>query len=243
MTQPTVCCVMLTNGRQEMVLRSVRAFRAQTYERKTLCVYDTEPRDVDWDWLPDEAFVIDEWETDERSIGRTIGQLRNGANGHVEEDIILHWDSDDWSHPRRIEEQVALLQATEADCVGYREMLAWKTEPVDATVHIDRARRLVDVGGEAWLYSCGDPRYCMGTSLCYWRRAWEAKPFPNTSAGEDTQWQTGLSRISISSLSSDPRMICTIHGANTHLRVVEDVPEWRRVPEWDTHCRSVLYPT
>jgi hypothetical protein len=104
--------------------------------------------------------------------------------------------------------------------------------------------------GEAWLYTAQDPRYCVGSSLCYWRSTWERKPFPAVTHGEDTQWQTGLKRASVSSINGihkqqpfeydppEPRLIATIHGGNTALHIDEKAQEWRRVPEWDTYCRT-----
>ena len=37
-SRPTVCCVMLVNGREAMVKRAIASFRAQTYERKRLLI-------------------------------------------------------------------------------------------------------------------------------------------------------------------------------------------------------------
>lgn len=98
--QPTVACIMLANGRPEMCARAMKCFDAQTYDNRI---------DVIWD----------------NDGSRSIGALRNEANRSTDCDIICHWDSDDWSHPDRIAEQVALLQSSGAECVGYNEMLFW----------------------------------------------------------------------------------------------------------------------
>jgi len=200
--------------------------------------------------------------------------LRNYANGvenywYGKADIICHWDSDDWSHPRRIEEQVALLQASGKECVGYRDMLFWNhlLDAGKSPTLTDGEKRLnLNAGGECWLYSNNDPRYCLGTSLCYWRRVWEARPFPDEpkrkgGTGEDVKWLEGVkslgaSSIEMSVIESDwkagevregnrvldfsPRMIASIHGGNTQAYdlVVGQSPSWRRAPEWDAHCRG-----
>lgn len=110
-------------------------------------------------------------------------------------------------------------------------------------------------GGQAWFYSNKDPRYCLGTSLCYWRKTWEARPFQNISRGEDKAWlrdmdamgihsipsmdHRGLTRDLISSLDSDPRMIASIHGGNHVVYEPEKSPgNFKRVPEFDALCRE-----
>lgn len=181
--------------------------------------------------------------------------MRNAANGirHFDEpDILIHWDDDDWSHPSRITEQVALLRSSGADCVGYNEMLFWR-EPHG----FDRSEN--NSRGEAWLYSNPNPGYALGTSLCYWRKTWERKPFPATSVGEDLQFITGLKCVGVSTLAqpctswrsqdierptaeSEPRMIARIHAGNTitGYKNIHREPMWKRVPEWDAHLRSVM---
>jgi hypothetical protein len=223
----------------------------------------------------------------------TIGQLRNLAIEECSEvfkpDIIIHFDDDDWSHQNRIAEQVALLQATGADCVGYNEMLFWR-ESVQ-----DRVKALVtDKGGwtredlakygvlwpppagwlsnlptgEAWLYSNPNPRYALGTSLCYWRLAWEVLPFPDLQHGEDTEWLKGVNCHSVSGCGEfspvsidlpmshpsawpDFRMIARIHAGNSssaydpaemalHNTLLPAEQQWSRVPDWDKVCREVM---
>ena len=273
MSNPTVCAVMLVNGRPEMVARAVRAFEAQTYAALRMLIYASGEEAVEWPVGHPKVLL---WAKPE-DHHRTIGDLRNRANLSavaMSEDselgptnIIVHWDSDDWSHPNRIAEQVALLQASGAECVGYREMLFWETG-VTNCAGLPRA----------WLYSNPLPRNILGTSLCYWRKTWEAHPFPDTSKGEDTKWLLGLRKVvGVGSLSGpaqagewcylceepkmepekdcpncsgtghtprpvdqDPRMIASIHGGNTCARIDPIAREWRRVPEWDEHCRRIM---
>ncbi len=259
MSQPTVCAVMLANGRPEMVERAVKSFLAQMYERKVLAIYDTTPHDTSFHALYNSmGRVIDEFPTDERSNVRSIGALRNGANGHVDEDIICHWDSDDWSHPNRIAEQVALLQSSGAECVGYHEMLFWvepQTIEIDVSVFAGPPKSVpAQRRGQSWLYRSQLSDYAIGTSMCYWRETWERHPFPDRSEGcDDLYWHTGglvkidtigsimpMSDPRRLSILQEPRMVAGIHGANTCARVQPGVPEWRRVPEWDEYARGVM---
>jgi len=179
---------------------------------------------------------------------RTIGAMRNYANSLLTDcDIVCHWDDDDWSHPNRIAEQVALLEATGSDCVGYNEMLFWR-------------ERAPERPGESWLYSNPNPRYALGTSLCYWRQAWEARPFPDINHGEDTEWLKGVRCEAVSSGKPSSRaiysadvisMIARIHSGNSssaynpremaeNAGMPASERQWSRVPAWDKVCREVM---
>ena len=113
MSEPLVCAVCLVNGRESMVKRAVASFRAQTYERKCILILDS-----GWPRVPIPAcegmFLISGCEGD--LAGLSVGRLRNTALVYaldpLKADIICHFDSDDWSHPNRIAEQVALLQSS-----------------------------------------------------------------------------------------------------------------------------------
>jgi hypothetical protein len=274
-TQATVCCVMLVNGREAMVRRAVKAFQAQTYSAKRLLIWDTGELTQDLDSTGEgDGEVVHIPAAAYRMPVPTIGALRNEAIAFwTEYPIILHWDSDDWSHPNRIAEQVALLQSSGKQCVGYRDMLFWDTTPGQFC--------------SAWLYTNPLQKYCLGTSFCYWREAWERRPFEAIGGapkgrGEDLQWLRGIDSLGVSSLGAIaakcepvdvtsagllgtppdqwrlfapgpieyftepglPRMIAAIHGDNcsSHVQLEEnrDHPQWKRVPEWDSHCREVM---
>jgi Glycosyl transferase family 2 len=251
MSQPTVCAIMLVNGRHEMVRRAVASFRAQTYEAKRLLLWDTgEPPFDNAIYPPGIHHVL------EGGQSKSIGALRNDANDFaIDAEIFIHWDSDDWAHPRRIEEQVALLQASGKECVGYREVLFWDS------VKAPKAPNWADKQ-EAWLYTNNDPRYCIGASLCYWRAAWERRLFPDLpkakgGTGEDTEFLREVNSLGIPAIPWDgdaphrgwedmedePRLICAIHGGNSQHYdpagyVAQGSQNWKRVEAWDTHCRD-----
>jgi hypothetical protein len=234
MTQPRVCAIMLVDGRPEMVARAIRSFEAQTYAQRELLLYDTGRPPYSLTRLYSNIAQI----LSTRKPTETIGGLRNIANTCAcDADVIVHWDSDDWSAPERIAEQVALLTGATylrtgelPLVVGYSDMLFFDTRTT-----------------EAWLYT-GSPRYMLGTSLCYWRETWKRNPFPAKSQGEDTQWQMGLQSITVSSTTGEwpglstisPRMVCSIHGGNISSHVDQRSRQWRRVVEWDEYCKSVM---
>lgn len=226
MTQPRVLCVMLANGRQQMVDRAVRCFHEQIYPNRILAVLDSGEKPV---LVTRRAGIqVTRLEPDGRQ--RSIGELRNLANALCipnEAELIAHWDSDDWSHPLRLTEQVELLQSSGAQVTGYREMLFWDS-------------MWKEFSG-AWLYSMGKPSYCLGTSLMYTRKVWERHPFDHRHTGEDTTWLHKVkSVVTASAVSDEPRMIASIHGDNTCARIDPDRKVWRRAPEFDEVCRETM---
>ncbi len=216
MIAPTVCAVMLANGRPEMAARAKACWHAQNYAgEKRILIYNN-------------------------NGDRSIGDLRNAANAQTDAEILIHWDSDDWSHPNRIAEQVNLLRACDVGCVGYNEMLFWR-DPTASRIATEN-----DSWGEAWLYRASVPNYAIGTSMCYWRSTWERSPFPDRSEGcDDLEWfNRGVKITSISAVQGDggiltePRMIAAIHGGNTCAHIDAKMREWKRVEVCDGYCRK-----
>lgn len=248
MTEPLVCAVMLTKDRPEMAKRAVECFRSQTYQQKELLVFDNGVERFEMDWRFERRIFF----AHDPSLFR-IGALRNKANACMTADILIHWDDDDFSHPNRIAEQVALLQASGKQAVGYRDMLFWRDPKPNSLPHglAEWECECDDCLGAAWLYSNNDPRYCLGTSLCYWRETWERRPFPDISRGEDKAWLREVNSLGISSLgvsyesdrlnkdTMDPRMIASIHSGNHVVYEPEQSPHnWKRTSEWDSYCRE-----
>jgi hypothetical protein len=240
MKEPLVCAICLTKDRPEMLRRAVQSFREQTYSNARLAILDTSPQ------------LARRYETEEWDIGYfcdptekadwSIGRLRNYVPSVLRSgppDIFIHWDDDDWSHPNRISEQVAHLQASGADVVGYNEMLFWRRVQVP-NVEPDLFEN------QAWLYRKSNAR--LETSFCYWRKTWERKPFPDGpklgprgySGGEGYSWAQGLKMETVSGIHP-VALIASIHGGNTMSYDIEGMiargsDNWKRVPEWDAYC-------
>ena len=260
MAEPLVCAVMLTRDRPEMAARAVRCFRDQTYANKWLLVWNSGDSDEIECGCNRDCFHA------KVSPSRSIGDLRNHTIAFKSPyrppaDIVIHWDDDDISHPNRIAEQIALLQSSGAECVGYSEMLFWGPDLCNPSQIVTcrcgyRYPRSgspcpkchVYYDGESWLYTAPSGT-APGASLCYWRSTWERRPFPDVRVGEDAEWLKGVKLFYASCLKWDggrsedggrlvPRLIATIHGGNTSSRVDPASPNWRRVPEWDNYCRD-----
>ena len=244
-SDPTVCCIMLTKDRPEFAARAVRCFRAQTYFNKQLVIVDNGIS----------RFVSAEF-LQIQTIPASIGKLRNLACESTDADIIIHYDDDDYSHPNRLAEQVAFLQSSGAAVVGYNQMLFWRSKRKDEVV----GATYVTACGEAWLYT-GPAHQPLGTSLCYWRSTWESHRFDDRKhAGEDSDFLArvghrrvksvssladGLCHAGVDSVPREPRMLATVHGANTQQKTYDGffkggTVEMRRVAEWDDRVRQVL---
>lgn len=240
MSEPLVCAVMLTKDRSEMAARAVRAFREQTYPNAQLFVLDTGEKCARGTPYG-EPLATTVWMPEQGRLNRSIGQLRNGALrcalGYFTFDVVVTWDDDDVSHPHRIAEQVAHLQASGADVVGYNELLFWR-DPISMSDRYERP-------GEAWLwkYASGRP----GSSFCYKRSTWELKPFPDLpknaeGSGEDVRWALGLKVELVSSLNPEPRLLCSIHAGNSQSydELIRKSENWKRAPEWDLYCQEKM---
>ncbi len=256
-----VCAVMLTRGdRAEYMARAIESFQMQTYLRRHLMIFGTNPADHNFGIAKHREF--------DGSIGRVqvvippnqpIGVLRNCANMNVppRTDVIMHWDDDDYSYPHRIEEQVDLLKSAAAfdvECVGYNSMLFWKAprvyrNPAHMSAEALDAGAVEEIeAGQAWQYVNPRPTYCLGTSLCYYRRTWERLPFQRVKEGEDLAFINALGKRTAAlpgTYGQIPRMIARIHGENTASKIVIDrsgdrKSEWTRVPEWDETVRRIM---
>ena len=257
MSEPLVCAIMLTKDRPEMAARAVRAFREQTYPNKDLIVWCTgEQEPLNWYGGPTPSPRCPVPLIYKENRGLSIGALRNEAIGWADDyDIIIHFDDDDVSHPNRIAEQVAHLQSSGADVVGYNELLFWRTHqrfthgnPSGGTSTVN-----LEHEGEAWIWK--NNTGAAGSSFCYWRNTWERKPFPDLphpdrGGGEDFQWAQGLNVACVSCFPREenrgehfePRLICSIHGGNVtpYSEIIEKSNNWRRAPGWDECARSKM---
>ncbi len=196
---PLVCCI-LPYHTPEFVERARQCFQSQTYHNKILIELDTS------------------------ALRCTIGKIRNMMIAGPT-DLIAHWDHDDWSHPERLAWQVAYMEATGADIVGYQDMPFYDQERDEVTFYRSR-----------------DPKYALGTSLLYRRSLWEQRPFPDAPS-EDTVWlrslPAGMLKRQTSVVDGVPRMVATIHKGNTSKKP--------RFPKADSDMeravRSVLFPS
>ena len=240
MNLPHVTCVCPTADRQALTDRAVKCFLAQTYPNKSLLILDN--GHVPYHWPVGIAGVS----VVRSPLKRTIGEIRNLVNewaaystiGSDADNIIAHWDSDDWSHPLRLAWQVKQLtvEGSDIQVVGYRSLLFWDSRPANNC---------------AWMYEHESERYAVGTSLMYRWKTWKAKPFaernrpgvpPEKDYAEDHEWIKGLRVLSVPGFfRGEPAMIAEIHGGNlcnNDWRFTNESANWRPAPEWTERVRE-----
>lgn len=259
-SNPLVCAVMLTKDRHTLARRALRCFETQTVAHRLL-ILDSGTKV----FYPDHCREVISRVTHTTYNGTpvSVGQLRNIANARAVQqynpDILMHWDDDDFSAPERLAQQVALLQSSGKDAVGYREMLFWR-RAMGGNRMIGETDCTIHQPGEAWLYSHVRQDYCLGTSLMYWRRVWRAKPFEDRNTGEDREWIRGLNTLGVGSFQElrkywddekqaavefklpwiSPMMVAEIHGGNISSRVQPESDNWKRVPQWDQRLSEIM---
>lgn len=143
-----------------------------------------------------------------------FGSKRNVANAHARsdsmggQDIILHWDDDDWSHPERIATQVRILREPAAagesgkQVTGYHDLLYYRPE--------DRS---------FWKYVYQHPQtpYITDTTACYYRSWWEQHRFPAMGVGADNQFSLEAGRLGqLASMDGYGMVVARAHAGNSY---------------------------
>ena len=223
----------------------MKCFLEQTYENSHLLIYDTGKKPYSMERLSTGRITL---VNDGAEMAGTIGKLRNTANGMdcggwlgsgsglKNSEVLIHWDSDDWSAPHRIEDEIKLLINSAADIVGYNDLLFWDS-----------------VKGEAWQFRQANHKSPIGTSLCYRREYWAKNPFKETSAGEDFHFVHCQSTSAMGSLQSygddpmipgmaawKPMLVAEIHGGNACSKITPGNTEWKRESGWDARLREMM---
>lgn len=205
---PLVSVVIPTRNRRKYIPQAIACYQAQSYQNRELIVVDNSDTPVE-DLMPPGANY--------KYIGPekiSTGAIRNLACSMAKGQYICHWDDDDYSHPKRIAEQIKLLMGMCVSVVGYNEMY-----------FIDEDDR------EAWLYR-NPELYALGTSLLYSRDYWRAGKFPDKDVAEDSsfieraQWKRGMAcRV------AGDRLIARVHSENTcDKKSFMFGPMWTSVP-------------
>lgn len=190
-----VSAICLTRNRREFLPGAIADFLAQDYPEKELLVVDSSDEDkACWDLIP----AGDSRVRYLRAERESIGALRNLACEMARGEIIAHWDDDDLYFRRRISEQVEALAASGAEVTGYRSILF---------------RNVID--GRLWSYADTGESYVVGVTLCYRKRFWQTRKFPDLDVGEDNEFLRGLSAPVIYVQPGVAPIVARIHPGNT----------------------------
>lgn len=190
-----VSAIMPTSGHQQWARQALECFARQTYPFKEIIIIDDSnnpsfPEPLSRDMNGAMVHYA-------RIPGGNIPYKRNMCCGRATGDIIAHFDSDDWSAPERLADQVRILVGDIA-VTGYHSML------------------FTD-GVKAYRYKSAFKDYTIGTSLTYLRSWWETYRFDQAFAiGEDSQFALHARRAkSVIAVDAGQMMVARIHPGNT----------------------------
>lgn len=196
-----ISCVMPTRNRQSFLRGVVKCFFDQDYAGEMeLVVLDDSDTNAPLDFTPPDV-----WPENRRVTwiwqkpGMTTGEKRNAANALSTGDVIVHWDDDDWSHPSRVRTQLAFLQESGKLLSGYHSYLYYRMKD-----------------GAGFQYNQPDFRpHVGGSSMCYWRKAWDKVKFTDRVVGEDFIFTVQVGRENIASQAGGRMLVARAHDANT----------------------------
>jgi len=127
----------------------------------------------------------------------TLGAKRNLVCSLASGELIAHFDSDDFSTPDRISDQVKRLQETGMPVTGYGTLLFWD-------ILRNQAKR----------YHAATKGYVCGTTLCYLKSFWQGHQFPNKQVASDNNFVYPILR-QIAASDDTTHMVARIHGDHT----------------------------
>lgn len=185
------------------------SYCSQTYQDKELVILDDEDDPSFPYYRPTEDLFLDECGGLHRlryyrEPRRNVIEKRNRVNALATGDLIAHFDSDDWSSPVRLSEQVQLLTKSGKALTGYHTIIFY--EPSTQTV-----KRYV-----------GDSRYTCGTSMLYRRDWWKAHPFRgqpklNVDYGSDTIfWRETKNAGEVVACDGRSNIVARVHNGQTN---------------------------
>lgn len=187
-----VSAIMPVYGQPEMLEVALRSFHSQDWDNKELIVVDDSPEPLlDRVWGLNVVYM-------RLRARQKIGPKRNLACDMANGEIIVHFDSDDWSASNRITDQVHRLLESGKSVSGYHSMLFWD-------------------GTEAFKYK-GSDDYSLGSGLCYRKEFWQKHQFVSEGprSWEDNVFvQAARNHNEIVAVDAGKLMVARIHPGNT----------------------------
>lgn len=190
-----VSAVMPTRGRCELAAMALECFLSQTYENRELVILD----DPDCRSFADDPRIEGvRYHLAERRMN--IPEKRNAVNALSSGELIMHFDSDDWSAPGRMAEQVARYQANGLPVIGYHSMFFFGGPDGKTAAHYHNNKT-----------------YALGTSLCYTRDYWKSHQFLETKAiASDNEFVREAARLKqLDSIPAGGLMVARAHAENS----------------------------
>lgn len=210
---PLVSCILPTKDRAAFIPYAIQSYQSQTYPAKELIIVDNGDDST-------EAMVQLHASVDIRyyrvSGNLTTGEMRNLCAKYAQGEFICHFDSDDWSAPERVTDQVTRLGLFGV-LTGYHAMLFYDERD-------DKCYQ--------WSMPHSPVRYALGTSLCYRRVWWKYHPFHSLRIGEDMRFfQQALREANrlVETVPAGPLMVARVHNHQTSRKTLNRT-SYRPVP-------------
>jgi Glycosyltransferases involved in cell wall biogenesis len=189
-----VSCILPTRNRAAYIGQAVRSYQSQTYLHKELIIVDNGSDGT-------EALIPSDPTIHYARVGGThsTGEMRNLCARRAQGTYICHFDSDDWSAPTRITDQITRLGA-QGVVTGYRSMYFYD-----------------DRDGLSYLWTTSLGMFALGTSFCYQRAWWQQHPFLPIQIGEDFRFFKTATRGTpwVTSTPINGQMVARIHVGQT----------------------------
>ena len=208
---PLVSCVLPTKNRAAFIPYAIACYQSQIYPHKELVIVDSGHDDTHAR-LPSDPSI--------RYISAgadlPVGEMRNLCAKHAKGEFICHFDSDDWSAPERITDQVTRL-GTFGVVTGYHAMLFYDVR--DQRCYL-------------WSLPHSPVLYVLGTSLCYRREWWQHHPFPSLQVGEDVRFFNQAMREArrlVPTVAAEQMMVARVHDDQTSRKTLNPT-SYRPVP-------------
>jgi glycosyltransferase involved in cell wall biosynthesis len=200
--QELISCILPTRNRAKLIHYPIDSFLSQSYQNIELVILDNGD-DETKALLPDDPRI--RYERIQGNV--TVGMMRNKCCEMATGDIIAHFDSDDWSDPCRLEQQVAALGA-DGVLTGYCDMLFYDIRD-----------------GGCYLWSIHAYKFALGTSLVYRKAWWYQHPFDNAmSVGEDFKFVQDSVRADSAHVSTPnvgKMMVALVHNEQTSVKTLQ----------------------
>lgn len=123
-TRPLVSCLMMTRGNIDLMRYSLACYQRQTYAHRELVIVAE----------PEAGQTVRAFISTQESLnvtvfvapsGLTVGDHRNLAAARAHGRILVTWDDDDLSDPRRLDIAVEALRTTGAAAAVLSRLLVW----------------------------------------------------------------------------------------------------------------------
>src|SRR5262249_2908331 len=124
LTQPLVSCLMVTRGNIDLMRYSLACYRQQTYANRELVIV-AEPEAGEKVRASIALHESSDITVLDAPRGWTLGDHRNLAAARARGSILVTWDDDDLSDPRRLDTAVQVLRQTGAAAAFLSRLIVW----------------------------------------------------------------------------------------------------------------------